>query len=121
MALKTLKDLKIRDLVYYLDNSGNVKSSMIKGITISEIQFGDKGVFNYKSEDETCFTFEAEEYYGGKRVYYINKVTALKNRSLNLNKDLASLFERQKGVLEKIQDMTKSILETNLEIVNESK
>jgi len=121
MALKTLKELKIRDEVYYLDNSYSVKSSMIKGITINEIQFGDRGVFKYGSEDETCFTFEAEEYYGGKRIYYLNKVTALKKRSINLNKNLESLFERQKGVLEKIQDMTKSILETNLEIVNESK
>lgn len=121
MALKTLKDLKIRDLIYYLDNSGNVKSSMVEGITISKIQFGDRGVFNYKSEDETCFTFQAEEYYGGKRIYYLNKVTALKKRSLILIKDLASLFEKQKGVLESIEKITKSILETNLEIVNESK
>jgi hypothetical protein len=59
--------------------------------------------------------------HSSKKPYYLNKITALKKRSSILNEDLKSLFERQKGVLEKIESMTKAILETNLEIVNESK
>lgn len=120
MALKTLKDLKIRDEIYFINGNNRVASVKITGITIDEIQFGKKGVFFYTEEDETCFVFESNELYCSKTSYYINKVTALKKRSSILNEDLRSLFERQKGVLEKIEDMTKSILETNLEIVNES-
>jgi hypothetical protein len=121
MALKTLKDLKIRDSLYFIDGNKNVSSVKINGITINEIQFGNEGIFKYKQEDETCFVFEAEQRYSTKRPYYINKVTALKKRSEILNEDLKNLFEKQKGVLEKIEEMTNSILETNLEIVKESK
>jgi ribosome biogenesis SPOUT family RNA methylase Rps3 len=120
MALKTLKDLKIRDEIYFIDGNNRVASVKITGITIDEIQFGNQGVFEYTQDDETCFVFDAKYRYDNGKTYYINKVTALKKRSSILNEDLRSLFERQKGVLEKIEDMTKSILETNLEIVNES-
>jgi len=121
MALKVLKDLKIRDSIYFIDGKDEVSSVKVTGITTNEIQFGNRGVFNYTLQDETCFTFEAEEMYSSKKPYYLNKITALKKRSSILNEDLKSLFERQKGVLEKIESMTKAILETNLEIVNESK
>jgi len=121
MTLKVLKDLKIRDSIYFIDGNDEVGSVQVTGITTNEIQFGSKGVFIYNQDDETCFTFEAEEMYDSKKPYYLNKVTALKKRSSILNEDLKNLFARQKGVLEKIENITKSILETNLEIVNESK
>lgn len=121
MALKTLKDLKIKDDLYYIDGNENVSSVKVTGITIYEIQFGNRGSYLYSELDETCFSFEAEERCGSRKPYYINKVTALKKKSSILNENLKSLFQRQKGVLERIESITNSILETNLEIVNETK
>jgi hypothetical protein len=121
MALKILKELKLRDKLYYLDNGNEVRFSQVFGITTTEIQFGNEGVFKYKTEDETCFSFVLNERFGGTKTYYLNKITALKERTKILNKELESLFEFQKNVLEKIQSKTSSILENNLLIVEENK
>lgn len=121
MALKTLKDLKLRDKLYYINGNNEISFSQVFGITTFEIQFGNQGVFQYTNEDETCFSFISEERYGSKKTYYLNKISALKERTKILNKELESLFEHQKNVLEKIQSKTSSILENNLLIVEETK
>jgi hypothetical protein len=122
MALKTLQDLKINDIVYSINSSGEISTSKINLISTTEIQTNCNHTFEYKHDDRTVHQFEAfwrSEKYPQK--FYLNKVSVLKIRSKMLNQQIQELFEKHRYFLEQLTALNNKLLENNLEIVNESK
>ena len=121
MAKKTIKDLRPRDKVWYLD--GKVYEVEIQMISTTGIR-GENDFFVAKinNDDLTAWQFEAEKKYSSyKTIFYLNKIDALKARHGLLEKNLEDTYSEQQKYFESITIQNKLIYESNKEIINELK
>jgi len=121
MAKKTIKDLRPRDTVWYVN--GEVYEYQIGTVSINEI-IGTDDSFKAKihNSDLTAWQFEADKKYSSYRItIYLNKIDALKVRHSVLEKTLETTYLKQQEYFESIVAQNKAIYDSNLEIINELK
>ncbi|GIZ08350.1 hypothetical protein [Flavobacterium sp. UMI-01] len=122
MAKKTIKDLRPRDTVWYVNNN-NVFEYKIDSISTKKI-IGKDDCFNAEINDSdlTAWQFEAiEKYHRSPTTIYLNKIDALKIRHAALEKELEATYAQQQKYFESIAAKNKAIYNSNLEIINELK
>lgn len=121
MAKKTIKDLKPRDTVWYVNNY--VHEYTIGTVSINEI-IGKNDSFKAKINDDdlTAWQFLAiERHRSYPTTIYLNKIDALKERHSILEKSLETTYLKQQEYFESIMKQNKAIYESNLEIIKELK
>ena len=115
MALKTLADLKVNDTVYYVYGL-QINNSKVKMMDQSYVDF-DSDKLGYHESELTSHQFKNYR----ERIYYLNKISALKALSKVLEKRTDDLILEQQKLFDKVKEHTQLILENNLLIVEETK
>ena len=102
MAKKTIKDLKLFDIIY-LDNAQYApKEVTVDSISRNELLISGKR-YPITSEDRTSYIFSSRaQGYSGAETFYLNKIDALKNQRIKFDAHFEAIYKQQQDFLERI-------------------
>lgn len=108
---KTIKDLRINDIVYKILREGGstVTDCTITSLSRKELYIDNKHKYEIKKGEELCWTFNIYAY--GDYVIFLDKKDALIHSRKNLDSRLENLFKQQDSIKDKIIDAVKYIRE----------
>ena len=120
---KTIIDLKPRDIVYTVSNTGYISKRIIESVSVDFIYTEDKDItIRYNEEDFTCWKIKATGKYSSSHFdVYLNMVDALKERKKILELELEGVFEKQQDFLKLVKKVNDLIFECNKEIIDQLK